>query len=921
MAAEEKIILLKGQIRSDLHSVIFIREKDQYQVTFNDGKRFNYSSHNVEYLRKDADMPSPIRVTMVSTGYVFSHVTGVSTFIDSGNRVRVYRVVFDNGTHRDYLAADLLVEKSVKGEKVRNVYHYLKDLANFSRIVIDDDNSIGLSQKYAKVTMVTEKSPLADYITSGSKGIGEVVLGRGIDPDGIIFPFGCNRSQYSAVKNALTKKISVIQGPPGTGKTQTILNIVANLIISGKSIEIVSNNNSAVQNVKEKLEKEKYNLSWLVAMLGKSSNKKEFYDGQSGSYPNLLEWKCQNLNEIKAEIAHIRTNLLAGYESQEKLAELQESLRTLIAQKNHWVAEYGDDIKPFKRVRSSAVSKALIEAIRSDIGRTGKARLITRLKCRFKGIKDPISSIKALEITFYIRSIEEASAKISDIEKFCKGAAEKESQLETLSLRYLQGRLYEVYKPRGNERKRFTQAEVEHVRPQDFLREYPIVLSTTFSATTNIEQGIPFDYLIMDEASQVDVSAGALALNAARNAVIVGDERQLPNVVTEDDRIAANMLFKKYDILPAYDFVNHSFLSSLCSLFQDMPVTMLREHYRCAPTIIGFCNKQFYGGQLIAMTKEGDTPSMKICMTSEGHHARGTRNKRQAEMIAEEILPELVKDYSDIGVIAPYNEQVNVIRNIIKSSGFNNVPVDTVHKFQGRENDVIILSTVDNQIRSFVDDPHLLNVAVSRAKKLFVLVVSADEQPNSNIKDLINYISYNNSDVFSSKIRSVFDQLYLPMTQDWRGRSISAYRSENLVYDLLCKILKQQGLDKYSVLHEYPLNKIISSDSDLEGREAEYAHHPMTHVDFLVYDTVTLQPLLAIEVDGAAFHFEGSEQSTRDKLKDSILEKIGLPLLRLATDGSDEEKKICQKLKEISCIDYYFTRNSKGNVCGGIFYN
>ena len=44
-----------------------------------------------------------------------------------------------------------------------------------------------------------------------------------------IFPFGCNNSQYQAVKKAMENQISVIQGPPGTGKTQTILNIIANM--------------------------------------------------------------------------------------------------------------------------------------------------------------------------------------------------------------------------------------------------------------------------------------------------------------------------------------------------------------------------------------------------------------------------------------------------------------------------------------------------------------------------------------------------------------------------------------------------------------------------------------------------------------------------------------------------------------------
>lgn len=58
------------------------------------------------------------------------------------------------------------------------------------------------------------------------------------------------------MENVFKSKISIIQGPPGTGKTQTILNIIANLaIMQNKTVAVVSNNNEAVKNVKDKLEK------------------------------------------------------------------------------------------------------------------------------------------------------------------------------------------------------------------------------------------------------------------------------------------------------------------------------------------------------------------------------------------------------------------------------------------------------------------------------------------------------------------------------------------------------------------------------------------------------------------------------------------------------------------------------------------
>ena len=57
------------------------------------------------------------------------------------------------------------------------------------------------------------------------------------------------------------------------------------------------------------------------------------------------------------------------------------------------------------------------------------------------------------------------------------------------------------------------------------------------------------------------------------------------------------------------------------------------------------------------------------------------------------------------------------------------------------------------------------------------------------------------------------------------------------------------------------------------------------------------EDVLAIEVDGTGFHEAGSKQAERDMKKNSILEKCGVPLLRLRTDGSGEKEKIKNALK------------------------
>ena len=83
------------------------------------------------------------------------------------------------------------------------------------------------------------------------------------EKDFAIFPFGFNISQKQAVDNALCNNLSVIEGPPGTGKTQTILNIIANAVIRGESIAVVSSNNSATKNIIDKLKK--YEVDYISA--------------------------------------------------------------------------------------------------------------------------------------------------------------------------------------------------------------------------------------------------------------------------------------------------------------------------------------------------------------------------------------------------------------------------------------------------------------------------------------------------------------------------------------------------------------------------------------------------------------------------------------------------------------------------------
>ncbi len=231
--------------------------------------------------------------------------------------------------------------------------------------------------------------------------------------------------------------------------------------------------------------------------------------------------------------------------------------------------------------------------------------------------------------------------------------------------------------------------------------------------------------------------------------------------------------------------------------------------------------------------------------------------------------------------------------------------VATVHKFQGREKDAIVLTTVDDDVTDFSDDPYLLNVAISRAKKQLCLVVSGNEQPtDSNIFDLVSYIEYNNFSVVESKIYSVFDYLYQQYTQSRmeflkKHKRISEYDSENLMYALIKDTLQERELTFLDVICHLPLNMLIRNPNLLNDEECRYVMNPATHLDFLIYNCISKKPVLAIEVDGFHFHKEGTRQAERDKIKNRILELYEIPYLRFATNGSGEKERLSEKLQEL----------------------
>lgn len=498
----------------------------------------------------------------------------------------------------------------------------------------------------------------------------------------------------------------------------------------------------------------------------------------------------------------------------------------------------------------------------------------------------PAFVITSLETAYYISRKTEIEHELASIEATLQDIDIKQctQDLRSSSLALLKSKVAKHYN--NSTRRKFTIKDIKP-RSEEFLEEYPVVLSTTYSSKSCISKDMVFDYVIMDEASQVDIKTGALALSCALNAVIVGDDKQLPNVIGREEALALNAIQSTYNVDDRYNAATHSFLQSCVEVFKDAPVTLLREHYRCHPKIIEFCNGRFYDGELITMTVDhSEDKVLQVIRTVKGNHARGHFNQREIDVIMQEVMPEYAGKGS-VGIITPYRVQAEEINKTLGSD-----IASTVHKYQGRECETIIMSIVDNAPTEFSDDPNLLNVAISRAKKHLCIVTSGNEIPqNTNLAQLIAYIQYNNFEIKESKLHSVFDLLYKQYTAERLAYEqshavVSEHLSENLLYNILVQSISKLGLKNTEVLCHYPLSRLIADWNMLDEQEKAFAESPLAHVDFLIYNSLTKQPLKTIEVDGWHFHKESEAQQSRDVLKDTILTKFGLCPLRISTTAT-----------------------------------
>jgi hypothetical protein len=289
---------------------------------------------------------------------------------------------------------------------------------------------------------------------------------------------------------------------------------------------------------------------------------------------------------------------------------------------------------------------------------------------------------------------------------------------------------------------------------------FPVVGTTLLS----IGSGFPLEpdvieQLVVDEAGQCHAPYAASALFRARRALIIGDIHQLEPIVglsaAEDDRLLDRAGLAPQDPRAAAFRMAAPRTTSVQTLAERAAaeIVPLRDHFRCQPEIIGISSR-LVGYDLVVRTPPRSLSVMSEVLSAptllvptrgaQRAWGRSQQNPDEAARVVE-LAARLVDDgipASEIGIVTPYQAQYHLLRRLLQRRGLpvggggvgglgpardeaEAILLGTIHRLQGGERDVVLLSMVARTPQSlrWIDErPNLLNVAVSRARVHLVIV-------------------------------------------------------------------------------------------------------------------------------------------------------------------------------------------------------
>lgn len=298
--------------------------------------------------------------------------------------------------------------------------------------------------------------------------------------------------------------------------------------------------------------------------------------------------------------------------------------------------------------------------------------------------------------------------------------------------------------------------ELEMRIHESLFSETRVVACTLTGAANKLLFRQHFATLFIDEAAQALEAACWIAIRKAGRVILAGDHCQLPPIVTCHEAMKGGLA---------------QTLMQKIATNKSECVLLLNIQYRMNDAIMRFSSQWFYHNSLQSAPEvkyrgilDYDTPIEWInTETSDAEeefveYSYGRINKAEAELTLKHLetylnkigKQRILEERIDIGLISPYQAQVQYLRRQIKKRSFFTpyrklITIDTVDGFQGQERDIIVISLVrsnDKGAIGFLNDLRRMNVAITRARmKLIILGNAATLTHNTFYKQLFEYIS------------------------------------------------------------------------------------------------------------------------------------------------------------------------------------
>jgi len=406
-----------------------------------------------------------------------------------------------------------------------------------------------------------------------------------------------------------------------------------------------------------------------------------------------------------------------------------------------------------------------------------------------------------------------------------------------------------------------------------------------------------FDLVVFDEASQCDIASALPLLYRAKRAVIIGDPMQLSHI-TSLRKGSDQQLLEKYNLVEdfatwAYSY--NSLFDLATSVVNGDNIVNLKDHHRSHADIIEFSNQEFYEGYLRIATKyenlnliEDEENAVKW-IDIEGEVHRPNSGSAFNEMEAETVIAEIKKlvfekSYKGtIGVVTPFTAQVGLIDRLISQDSElssellkHDFLVETVHKFQGDERDVMIFSPVVSKniqqgALSFLQNTgNLFNVAITRARAFLLVVGDINMISKCGVKYLEHFARYvknleKTRDEEKEKVPIKFSSKY-PTVSNPENVSEWERMFYNALYISGIKTIPQYQVEKYTL-------------------------------DFALFDG---NRRLDIEIDGERYHKDMTgELCKRDQIRNQRLYELGWDVQRFwVYEIRDDLENCIQKIKD-----------------------